>query len=619
MGIGATPYRRNPYRRGIAMAIMLERSWDRLAAILGDRPAPFDRIVDEGSKQVLKGTPSRLLNLPHPLDDEKLRRLHAERLEAIESLAQIIGPTLGKGEAGSVMALVEESRTIGSSEQYHVVGRRRHLADPWDRERDPDEGAEIARAADAQVDVPPTAIAPDRNERPQVTKHERESIAIDLVVHSLLVKHGVDREALHRELAAIRRTGRDTTRHDLVSPSAQANAGRTLASLGPSFPPARFTLDSRSLDVERIDVIVASGALWRYERRNGRYSMHSTHARSAFAAFDTPGRSLSVVTRDPMWHPNIVVQTATEIGAAQGGGMRLTLSGTRTHIDPPGSPPPVIHTTAEAMNASHPGGRRSSEYAVYDNVPIIRDALRRNGLTGRSSIRHREGTGLVVDLADPGADRFSHVIIYHEDTLADGREAIEERTRLAAANIARRRGRRKAPTLAVRNPDADADVDAPIPTRVQAPSVARKVTPLDIDDAMTSRLQAAERIDVLLADMLRGDCDVEPDPEIHEQLGIMAVSRAMLAPGIEYRLERFDRVMGKVTHAIGVIETTNPMTPGQAEELRDGDVRTLLKRYGQFSRSQVRKVSRDSISTVTIRVPLCDPHGPLSENTRLRS
>src|SRR3546814_9908528 len=77
---------------------------------------------------------------------------------------------------------------------------------------------------------------------------------------------------------------------------------------------------------------------------------------------------------------------------------------------------------------------------------------------------------------------------------------------------------------------------------------------------------ACERIDALLSDRLAGE-DILPDPDIefHVREGLLAIRTARLAPHIFYRLERFDRVLGKISHAIAILDIDQSMTARSEE------------------------------------------------------
>src|SRR3546814_15956163 len=104
---------------------------------------------------------------------------------------------------------------------------------------------------------------------------------------------------------------------------------------------------------------------------------------------------------------------------------------------------------------------------------------------------------------------------------------------------------------------------------------------------------AFERIDALLSDRLAGE-DILPDPdiELHVREGLLAIRTARLAPHIFYRLERFDRVLGKISYAIAIIDIDQSLTAASIEALRDGNAEHIIKIFPKFGRHQIRKTTR---------------------------
>src|SRR3546814_13592518 len=104
---------------------------------------------------------------------------------------------------------------------------------------------------------------------------------------------------------------------------------------------------------------------------------------------------------------------------------------------------------------------------------------------------------------------------------------------------------------------------------------------------------AFERIDALLSDRLAGE-DILPDPDIefHVREGLLAIRTARLAPHIFYRLERFDRVLGQISHAIAILDIDQSMTAASIEALRAGNASQLIKIFPHVGRAPIRKLTR---------------------------
>lgn len=618
-GALARPARRpNPYRRAIANAIMLEQAWDRLATFSPCGPPPFQRIVPEGAGRAGRGR----LVLPKPLDDQALRRLHDERLEAIRTLHGSLSPTLNVTEALSIDALMEESTIARESEQYHVVERRRHVRSVNDA---PDVGSDVATALAKEADRPLTIATgqvdkatrtlgmPDR----PTSAYGRDSISIDLVVHSLIEATKVDRSALHREIAEVRRSmSNQSTVVEVHSPSRRSNTGRTLVSLGKAFPPATFRIVGLALDVVSIDIepVRADGAAWRYSMSSGRHTFSTRKRPYGTKSWDLPGRSLAVATGDSVWHPTLVVETAVDgVGYATVGsdgstsGLILTLVPSRTHIDPPGSPAPIIHATQASQQAVPLDQPRTTHWRHLDAVPVIEATLARLGMTQQRRIELREGVGLDLRMAAPNGGPMLHRHPIVAETIEDGNEAIVARVEDIVAKIRRHhsRGLRRPNTLPVGAGSGNEEPAADPAMKDEETSV-EDGQGLVLSDEQSERIGTCARVDALLADLIRHD-PVGAEPELHFQEGIACIGSATIGDGVRYRLERFDRTMGKATHAIATVEIDRPLGASMVERLRDGSIGLVVTTWPGFAKAQVRRVTRDEIATLlTIRVPLVD-------------
>lgn len=610
-------HRPNPYRRAIAMAIDLERTHDCIAAIIGHSMPMPDRIVPSGKRR-----DGRKLNLRHPLTLDALNDMSAERLDAIHALHREVGPTMGSGESMMLDDIMEEMRERTSSEETHrsdPKGPSRQI-DPEDRMSAEEKMRhDIMRAADAP---PPPVSARRAATTPETVIAERNSIAIDLMTEGLIEYQGVDREALYRELIAYRaKLTNMNSSIDLASIAERSNKMPALAALGRSFPPAVFRLRGLSLDVIRLDLPVItedeSTDIWTYRgsgsgRTNDLPSLMRTNAMTGYDLFDFPQRALRDVTGDIRFHDALVVEMTDRKGLTPGSTPLTTITLRRgySHLDPPTINKSGRIAIRRAADVRGPNQARAAENRDLDHARLIDRLLKERGHTQRSRVQIREGFGLILRIADRGGmdDRYAHTYEIKRDTLDDGEYAIRARVDAIVESLGKAQRKYTPPTMTTHA--ARSDDDAPrqkdhAPATTTDEVIASRTVAERLGSDVGVMHDRCDRIDALVTDILAKNEEVDDDVEFHSQEGIMAIKRMRLAHDIVYRIEKFDRVLGKATHAVGSIEVERDLSPSAVEALRDGTIKKLIAKWPTFAGGQVRKVTRcDGATVVTVRLPL---------------
>lgn len=321
--------------------------------------------------------------------------------------------------------------------------------------------------------------------------------------------------------------------------------------------------------------------------------------------FDFPRRALRDIIDDGRFHDAMVIHTTDRYGMTVGSGASTVIKLRRgyAHLDPPGTNPGLRVPIRRPSDVRPPRQARAAEHRDLDWSQLIDRLLNERGHTQRRTIRIKEGAGLMLSIADRGPDeRLAHNYEIVRDTLDDGEDAIRARIDDIVGKMNGVRRRDGAPRTFHR----------PIaPTQPAAPKTPDVDPERRLRDALgedeARRYVDATRIDVLLADLVTMENGIDPDnlPELHVQEGVLTVREMRIASDMVYRVEKFDRLLGKVTHAVGTIEVARELGASTIEALRDGAVRRLIDRYPQFSGAQVRKVSRcDGATLVTVRLPL---------------
>lgn len=604
------------FRRAVAIAIELEQAHDRMCELIGHSLPLPDQIVPPNARR----GQSRV-RLPKDLTAEVLTQMQDVRMAAIEEAQEHLEGTLGFGEANVLTDIVERARNTVAARTFERVPRRTTQRRPWD----PDLGTpedmlarDIGRAADATTTIP---RIPERTVQvglPPRARATRESIAIDNVLDGMLEHYGVDRDALHRHLIELHESTKvPGTARDMASPAARSNRHPSLAILGASFPSAILRLRGLSLDVVSMDIPAAAndpGPYWHYRNGHTDKPMLVRNDPTLGAQIHTwPGRDLGAVLDDARFD-SVMISRAyrQDPPGSEMPSTLLRIQPGRTHIDPPGTPRP-------SRNRAPRQDGRDAMYRPLDHVPVIEESMRRHGINRSHRFEVAEGKGLVLLLAGSNGSRMIHRFPILNDTLADGREGIEARTAVIAKYLASfaRRKERDGPLFAV-NDTGPVPLSGAIPMSGSARPGRRTPTEIlaTIDQDAETAYMRSSRTCMLLADLLATDArELDADVEFHVQEGVMSVKAMRLNAESFYRLEKFDRLLGKPSHAVATIEIARVLPSGLVEELRDGTIRQYIAQWPEFARSQVRKVSRTQDETlVTIRVPLVDiAHAPSSQ------
>jgi hypothetical protein len=616
--------RPNPYKRAIAEAIELEKTHDVMARIIGHSIPIENRITDEPrDKRKLK------LNLPKTRGKNRLEQLAAlsePRIEALSELHDEIGGTLSFSEQMLLTEIVEEMRENSVSRDYVMVPTRgsNRLLDPDDRMSVREKMyRDIERAADAPV--PPSAKTIKTPANDQLS--DNESFTIDLLTEGLLNYYNVNRTNLYNELQEHHRTylrNKRSSYLSLASPSMMDNQRVALKSLGKSFPRAKLRLRGRSLDIEHMffQADFAGETLnWEYMHSRGRMVLECISQLQGHDIFDYPRKALQDLTDDKRFHESIVISDVfREVKGIHIGSTSFVLMNGYAHIDPPHL------NSALRMKPQRPSFvRETSEVSTSMKNLLalsteINAMISEKGHTQRRVIKVKEGVGIQISIAAPGSDSITHDFMIKNETIRDGIEAVKARVDNIHGFImkARDRNQRKAARYGLPKlpetetlPKLQSSILAPHVTDEEQP----EKTPAEMQaDGMQVLFESeyplyekAQKLDALLVDVLNLHQDIKEInvPILHFQENILAIKQMVLDNESTYRLEKFDRVMGKPTYAIANIETTKHLTPATIEALRDGSIKRLIEIYPEFAYSQVRKVTKcDDVTVITVRVQL---------------
>lgn len=593
-----------PLRRAVALAIELERTYDQLARHLGHSVPLENRIIIPETGRNHR----QRLNLPRDLSGERISQMHQNRLKAIEALHEQIADTMGYGEADHLYQLVEEARTIVYTEGYVRVTKRRAPG----RNLDPDDRlsaeelrlVEIGRAADNPP--PPSPPAPQLTDPAESLKR---GIAVDLLVEGLLVYHRIDRDKLYDAIDAQRRPKRGRNlASDAVfftSPAMRSNQYPALHAFGPNFPKALFRLHGDHLETQSLEMIAADPAhqhdVWTYRATAPSNITLSRHGLLRHIPIhDLERRALTDVIDDPRFHRALIIDRADRY---QGDGLapltRLRLRPSYGYIDPPGVhiPRPPIQRPSDVRKIGH-GFRGAYHDLEYADAVLLE--LQKRNVQRRHRIDVIDGGGLALRLSDRGQRLLSHRFELKRETLQGGPDAIGARIDNILEFL--RNGSRRRPAMGT---------PLPAKPKTQSPKLNETKTQRLIRIHGLTCLEdwnACTRIGALLYDRLTlADVEADHDTEFHLQEGLLAIRSIRLNRELHYRLERFDRVLGKISYAIGVLEIEKDMSPASIEALRDGVASQVIPDLCEFGQAQVRKISKhDGLTMVTLRVPLFD-------------
>lgn len=606
--------RHNPYRRAIAQAIELERTHDVLARIIGHSIPLPDRIVPEGNRKG-DALPERM-RLPRHMTLEAMNDIAESSFNAIQEIGEEIIPTLGN-VAGIVDDLLDDAQERVIVEQGYRGTRKgpSRIMDPEDRMTfEKRTIRDILRAADA----PPPTISLAK--APRAAPVEQESLAIDLMMEGLLDYYRVDRQALYAELMEFRqRMANRQSSIELVSPGARANRAEPIKSLGRNFPDAHFNLRGLSLDVisisipgERDDI---SGMSWTYHgagTRHDKFKLSCQDGLHAHDVFDFPQRALRDVTGDRRFHDALVIDMVDRYGMTIVGDKpvtKITLRPGYAHLDPPTINPAMRTPIRRPSDVRSGAPGRSAEHPDTAIIRLVDRLLRERGHNEHRRINRIEGQGIVVQLSDRGTENLLHRYVIQRDTIDDGIMAITARVDDIVTKLAKwyaKHGRTRYLPRAMNADATPASVTTPEADATPKDNVTNPGKAIGmLGDEAKTQWEACQRIDALLLDIL-GKKKLDADGiELHHQEGMLLVKTMVVAKGVVYRLERYDRVLGKVTHAIGTLDIDRVLAPATVESLRDGNISRLVPDLGGFGKSQVRKVSvRDGSTSITVRVPL---------------
>jgi hypothetical protein len=590
------------------MAIELERTHDQLADHIGyGFPIP-NRISAPGSTTSRRSK----LNLPRRFTGEMLSDMQRDRLDVIEKLYAELSDTMsGEGE-DHLHQLVVEAREIADREQYIYVTRRRARS----ASLDPDDRRSVAEAHLAQIaraaDNPPPLVREIAPEAPPVP--DQRSIAIDLFIDGLLTYHKVDREKLFKAIDTLRQRKPKSRNRDgfvlFATPATGSNQHPIMKAFGKDFPKAVFRLRGDSLETQTLELVAADAAndndVWTYQASAPtQITLSRRSMLKDIPMHDLERRALSDVIEDPRFHNAIVIDRADRFGGAEGIPLaRLKLRPSYAYLQPPGSnaPPYEVQRPSDIRQ----GDRMSEIYEDLKYANLIIETLTRKGLHQRHRIEPVEGGGLRLRLADPGRTALSHYFEIKRATLHSGAEAISARIDIIIGLLEKQREQKGQPPL-----PAHSSPPAASPAHTSGKT---DLTEMSVVDRFI-RLHGAEnkqqwhncdRIDALLSSRLStSEQEADQTAELLLREGLLAVRTARIAPDIFYRLERFERVLGKISHAIGVLDVERPLTAASIEALRDGNVSQIVKQSPEFGRAQIRKITRtEHGAQITIRVPI---------------
>lgn len=630
MNINRRPATYNPYKRAIAMAIDLERTYDSIAGILGHSMPLQDRITSEPGRRPGK----ERLRLPRPLTLDVLNEMAARRMDAINELHGEIAPTLGNGECGLIDDLVAEMRERTRSQENHRSAPRgpsRQLDSEDRMSFDEIHLRDIERAAD----TPPSRINLAKN---SISRSDAAvdhiSFSIDLMMDGLLDHYRINRDALYKELAK----NRDALSNrnswiSLTSPALRSNTAKPIQALA-GFPPTLFRLRGLSLEIERLTMPIIASAIydgeWTYVGASGERNSEAPRliredGMYGYDLFDMPRRALRDVLQDKRFHDAIVIDQTDRFGIDTGH-PRTTIRLRRgyTHLDPPGRLRERL-AVRRPFDVRETRQRFDEPHLIY--APIVDRILRELGQMQRHRLEPRAAGGVTLAIAEKNGVAFVHRYEIRADTIADGDEAIRARLGNIVTtldNWERKHGRNSmhALTTPIRNEttavvpvaletvDQDEETNA---TTEPAKKQDKKHKPSEMvaalwGDEIAKAYETSERIDDLLRDVLASDKIRNADAiELHQLEKMTCIKRMRIEKDMLYRLEKFERMAGRATYAVGTIEVERALTPGTIEALRDGNIGMLIKAWPNFGRSQVRRVSQsDGMVLITVRIPLSE-------------
>lgn len=643
--------RKNPYKRAIALAIELERTHDAMTRILGHSVPLPNRILD-----VRAAGKNLRMNLPRKISLQDMNRLSAKHMDAILDLQDslTVGEQRSNGSHVIGEMVHELSERIATEERYPGKGRGPSwILDPDDRMTFEEQMIrDIERAADspqprAEVEKPKLAFLPPAEGL------ERESFSIDLMTEGLLDYYRVDRNKLYEELLLYRNSlKKRQSSIILTSPSTKSNAHKAIMALGWEFPFASFRLRGSLFETLKITMPLneeGEHGEWTYE--GGNVGGTSTEFNlpvlcrddnmPEYDIFDFPRRALRDVIPDPRFHDAIVIHTVDRHGIVSRTTPRTIIKLRRgyAHIDPPGSYQRM--PVKRSSDVRLPKQARALEHRDLDWAGFIDKELKALGHHQPRTIKLKEGFGLMLSIADRHGERLVHRYEIQSDTLNDGEEAIRARlaiiTKLIEATPSRRSAQKARQSILpaasetetkITHRSIDADIlanNVVIPAAEGTASAGiQSITKESVlgklcGEEIAEKYRGCVRIDALLTDILEKQPSFGDDiPDFHMQEGILAVHRMRLGPKHVYRLERFDRTMGKPTSAIGTIEVAAELPASTIEALRDGSIGKMVleedtegnvyrmaNRWPQFASAQVRKVTKcEGVTLVTVRVDL---------------
>lgn len=601
-----------PMRQAIAIAIELEETHDKMAELVGHSfPLP-NRILPAGKKSGTK----RRLNLPRNLSGEALARLQEERLVAIEHLHDQFYAGTGNSEENDLLALVTEAREMVVAQQYIRVSPRKGPSRNMDPEARLTADELLHRRIISAADNPPPAVkAPEKTSE---QFDQKLSIVMDLMTEGLIEYHGINPEKLYKAIHAFgwfSKSGKPRPGPRIfATPAMRSNQYPTIDAFGTDFPKALYHLRGNSLETQSLEMIAADAGkpedVWQYRAAHASSIVLTRNIMiTGMGIHDLERRALTDIFDDPRFHSALVIERADRRHSTD---LARTITSFKLrpgygYLLPPGSKTRP-YKMKRPYDLRRPGHGFTGAYKDLIFADLITEELKDRKMSGR---RYRidpvDGGGLILRMADDGAGAMYHSFLFHPETLKGGPEAVSVRFEKIIESLQRTKDRRLVKATQEQSGDSP---QALIQSHGDESSLER-LGRLHGPDA-ADHWAKCTHVCALIQDELRSDAPADPDAQFHFQEGLLAIKAMRLSDDVFYKLERFDRTMGKIKHAIGVLEVDRTLTPGAIEQIRDGSASLIVKDWPEFGRAQVRKISQhEHMTRITIRVPIFDrPQDP---------